>query len=90
MLATFSIANMAHALPKMPAEPKLLYDPVCRAINRGVRVRMLLRGRNNIHAARAEASAFAEAGVEIVPDSLNHAKGVIVRHRTVPVSATVQ
>ncbi|MEV4320514.1 phospholipase D-like domain-containing protein [Actinocrispum sp. NPDC049592] len=77
MLATFSIANMAHALPKTPAEPKLLFDPVCRAIDRGVRVRMLLRGRNNVHAARAEASAFAEAGVEIVPDSLNHAKGVI-------------
>jgi phosphatidylserine/phosphatidylglycerophosphate/cardiolipin synthase-like enzyme len=42
---------------------------------------MLLRGRNNVHAARAEATAFAEAGVEIRPDRLNHAKGVIADGR---------
>lgn len=77
VLATFSVANMTYRLPKGGLRPDLLFEPVCRAIDRDVRVRMLLRGRNNVLAARAEAKAFAEAGVEIVPDRLNHAKGVI-------------
>jgi phosphatidylserine/phosphatidylglycerophosphate/cardiolipin synthase-like enzyme len=77
VLATFSIANMSHPLPRQVARPELLFEPVRRAVERGVRVRMLLRGRNSADAARAEAYAFAEAGVEIYPDRLNHAKAVI-------------
>lgn len=77
LLATFSVASMTYGLPRAAARPELLYEPVCRAVDRGVRVSLLLRGRNHLPAARAEATAFSEAGVEIVPDRLNHAKGVI-------------
>jgi len=81
ILATYSIANMTHGLPRMVAHPELLFEPVCRAIERGVRVRMLLRGRNQVRASRIEATAFAEAGVEIYADQLNHAKGVVADGR---------
>jgi phosphatidylserine/phosphatidylglycerophosphate/cardiolipin synthase-like enzyme len=81
VLATYSIANMTDSLPKMVAHPELLFEPVCRAIEKGVRVRMLLRGRNNVRTSRIEATAFAEAGVEIYPDRLTHAKGVIADGR---------
>jgi phosphatidylserine/phosphatidylglycerophosphate/cardiolipin synthase-like enzyme len=81
VLATFSIANMTAPLPRCRARPDLLFEPVCRALERGVRVRLLLRGRNNVPTARAEAAAFAAAGVEIFPDRLNHAKGVIADGR---------
>src|SRR5439155_7585666 len=37
----------------------------------------LLGGRNHMDASRAEAYAFAGAGVEIVPDRLTHAKCAI-------------
>ncbi|MFF0319034.1 phosphatidylserine/phosphatidylglycerophosphate/cardiolipin synthase family protein [Micromonospora sp. NPDC005252] len=82
ILATFSIGNMTFGLPKQPARPELLYEPVCRALDRGVRVRMLLRGRNISEASRAEASAFQKAGVEIYADRLTHAKGCIADRRT--------
>ena len=81
ILATYSIANMAYGLPGMVAHPELLFDPVCRAVERGVRARMLLRGRNQVRASRAEATEFAKAGVEIYADRLTHAKGVIADGR---------
>jgi phosphatidylserine/phosphatidylglycerophosphate/cardiolipin synthase-like enzyme len=81
VLATYSIANMTRGLPTMVAHPELLFEPVCRAIERGVRVRMLLRGRNHVLASRTEATALAEAGVEIYADQLTHAKGVIADGR---------
>ncbi|MGW4799952.1 phospholipase D-like domain-containing protein [Nonomuraea sp. NPDC004297] len=81
VLATFSIACMTAPLPGREAHPDLLFDPVRQALARGVRVRLLMRGRNNMPAARAEATAFAEAGAEILPDRLNHAKGVIADGR---------
>jgi phosphatidylserine/phosphatidylglycerophosphate/cardiolipin synthase-like enzyme len=81
ILATFSIANMTHGFQGESAQPELLYDPVRRAIHRGVRVRMLLRGRNHIRSARLEAAAFAQAGVEIYADRLTHAKGGIADGR---------
>lgn len=81
ILATFSIANMTYGLPEHMARPDLLFEPVRRAVERGVRVRMLLRGRNHADAARAEASAFAETGVEIYPDQLTHAKAAIADGR---------
>lgn len=77
VLATFSIAGISYELPKVRVRPDLLLEPVQRAAQRGARVRLLLRGRNFLPAARAEATAFAEAGAEIVPDHKSHAKGVI-------------
>jgi hypothetical protein len=77
VLATFSIANMSYRLPRAQMRPELLLEPVRRAVQRGVRVRLLMRGRNFLPAARAEATVFAEAGAEIIPDRSNHAKGVI-------------
>lgn len=78
VLATFSLLGISHQLSaNRPARPELLLDPVRSAADRGVGVRLLLRGRNIGDATRREASAFAEAGVRIVPDRLNHAKGVI-------------
>lgn len=75
ILATFSLARMA-------SRPELLLDPVRRAVSeRGVRVRLLLRSRNHVAAQRMEAAAFADAGVEIYPDKLIHAKGVIADGR---------
>jgi hypothetical protein len=82
VLATFSIGNMTFGQPKQPARPEILFEPVCRALGRGVRVRMLLRGRNTSEASRAEASAFQKAGVEIYADRLTHAKGCIADRRT--------
>ena len=72
---------MTFDMPKAPARPEILYDPVCRAIERGVRVRMLLRGRNNAESSRAEAAAFQAAGVEIYADTLTHAKGCLADRR---------
>jgi phosphatidylserine/phosphatidylglycerophosphate/cardiolipin synthase-like enzyme len=78
VLATYSLLGIAHGLSdREPARPDLLLDPVRAAVDRGVAVRLLLRGRNIGDATRREATAFAEAGVRIVPDRLNHAKGVI-------------
>jgi phosphatidylserine/phosphatidylglycerophosphate/cardiolipin synthase-like enzyme len=77
VLATFSIAGISYELPRVRIRPDLLLEPVQRAAQRGARVRLLMRGRNFLPAARAEATAFAEAGAEIIPDQKNHAKGVL-------------
>lgn len=78
VLATYSLLGIAHRLSAdKPARPELLLDPVRAAVDRGVDVRLLLRGRNIGDATRREAATFADAGVRIVPDRLNHAKGVI-------------
>ncbi|MEV0392000.1 phospholipase D-like domain-containing protein [Polymorphospora rubra] len=70
LLATFSLDSMT-------ANPRLLLDPLRVAVDRGVRVSMLLRGRNNMSTHRADATALAELGVRLRPCRLNHAKGVI-------------
>ena len=78
VLATYSLLGIAHQLSAdKPARPELLLDPIRAAVDRGVDVRLLLRGRNIGDATRREATTFADAGVRIVPDRLNHAKGVI-------------
>jgi hypothetical protein len=78
VLATYSLLGIAHRLSAdKPARPELLLDPVRAAVDRGVDVRLLLRGRNIGDVTRREAATFADAGVRIVPDRLNHAKGVI-------------
>lgn len=78
VLATYSLLGVAHQLSAdKPARPELLLDPVRAAVDRGVDVRLFLRGRNIGDATRREATTFADAGVRIVPDRLNHAKGVI-------------
>jgi len=78
VLATFSIAGLTHPISRdHPAQPGLLFEPVRKAVDRGVDVRLLLRGRNNSDASRNEAAAFADAGVSIFADRHHHAKGVI-------------
>lgn len=75
LLATFSLVGIRE-------HPELLLDPVRRAIaDRGVRVRLLVRARNNIAAHRADATALADLGVTIHGDSDTHAKGVIADGR---------
>jgi hypothetical protein len=44
-------------------------------------VSLLLRGRNNVQASRAEADAFAEAGIEVYADRLTHGKAAIADGR---------
>jgi hypothetical protein len=46
------------------------------SVFRGVAVRMFLRGRNTGDATRREVTTFADAGVTIVPDRLNHVRGL--------------
>lgn len=77
VIATFSIVGIAFKLQKYRSRPDLLLEPVRRAVERGVRVRVLMRGRNFLPAAREEAAALADAGAEIIPDRRNHAKGII-------------
>jgi phosphatidylserine/phosphatidylglycerophosphate/cardiolipin synthase-like enzyme len=77
ILATFGIGSMTYGTSRQPARPELIFDPLRAAVERGVRVRLLLRGRNNVPASRAEALAFHNAGVEISADRLHHAKGCI-------------
>lgn len=77
VIATFSIVGIAFKLQRYRSRPDLLLEPVRRAVERGVRVRVLMRGRNFLPAAREEAAALADAGAEIIPDRRNHAKGVI-------------
>jgi phosphatidylserine/phosphatidylglycerophosphate/cardiolipin synthase-like enzyme len=60
--------------------PELLLDPLARALERGVRVSLLLRGRNLPRDLR-DAAALATLGVELHPDSLTHVKGVIADGR---------
>jgi phosphatidylserine/phosphatidylglycerophosphate/cardiolipin synthase-like enzyme len=70
LLATFSLDGMV-------GQENLLFDPVRSAVQRGVSVCLLLRGRNNNSAHSADAQALAKLGVRLYPCSLNHAKGVI-------------
>ncbi|SNR99817.1 phospholipase D-like domain-containing protein [Actinomadura mexicana] len=74
LLATWSLNGMSR-------HPELLLEPVKQATRRGVRVRMLVRVFNDRLHHRADAGTFADAGVEIVPDTLTHAKGAIADSR---------
>lgn len=74
LLATWSLNGMSRT-------PKLLLDPVIQAVQKGVRVRMLVRVFNDRPHHRTDAGMFADAGVEIVPDTLTHAKGAIADGR---------
>lgn len=74
-LATFSLCGMAE-------QPQLLLEPLERAIKeRNVKVRMLLRARNNIQGHRSDAAKLHRIGVQLEADSLNHAKGVVADGR---------
>lgn len=74
LLATWSLNGMSRA-------PKLLLDPVTQAAEKGVQIRMLVRDFNDRPHHRSDAGLFADAGVEIVPDTLTHAKGAIADGR---------
>nr|ADK54891.1 phospholipase D [uncultured soil bacterium] len=69
LLASFSLVGLSErANPLLPA-----IEDACR---RGVRVRLLVRGRNQPGHLR-DAAALAALGVELYPDSLTHAKGAV-------------
>lgn len=71
LLATFSLVGIRE-------RPELLLDPLRRAItSHDVDVRLLVRGRNNKAAHRADTAALADLGVAIYGDSDTHAKGVL-------------
>jgi len=74
LLATFGLRGLTK-------EPGLLHDRVAAAVERGVKVTLLCRARNNIPDHRDEAAALAALGVRIIGDSLTHAKGVIADGR---------
>lgn len=69
LLATFSVKGLDE-------HPDLLYDPVRAALDRGVRVRMLMRS-HNFAATRSTAGRLAAWGVEIYGDDKTHAKCAI-------------
>ncbi|MFF5113593.1 phosphatidylserine/phosphatidylglycerophosphate/cardiolipin synthase family protein [Streptosporangium sp. NPDC000509] len=71
LLATFSLNGLVD-------RPELLLGPLERAMRRRpLQVDLLCRGRNNMAAHRADATALADLGVRVHADSRNHAKGVI-------------
>jgi phosphatidylserine/phosphatidylglycerophosphate/cardiolipin synthase-like enzyme len=70
LLATFSLDGMT-------GRPDLLVDHLRAAVDRGVTVRLLLRGRNHLSTHRVDAATLAELGVRLYPCRRNHAKGVI-------------
>lgn len=70
LLATFSLVGLAK-------RPDLVTEPLRRALDRGVLVRMLVRSRNNVREHRDCARLLHEMGVEVYGDPKTHAKGVI-------------
>ncbi|GDY30096.1 phospholipase D-like domain-containing protein [Gandjariella thermophila] len=74
LLAGFTLNGML-------GRPDLLVNPVAGAIGRGVRVRMLVRARNECDPHRRDAGLLHELGVEIVADDVNHANAVVADGR---------
>lgn len=71
LLASFSLNGLIE-------HPELLLAPLERALRKyPVQVSLLLRARNNHTPTRMGATALAELGVNIVADSLTHAKAAI-------------
>lgn len=73
VLATFSVQGLDKHLD-------LLHNPVQAALDRGVRVRLLMR-RNNSAGARAAVGLLATWGVEVYGDDKTHAKCAIADGR---------
>lgn len=73
ILATFSTKGLED-------HPDLLFDPIRRALRRGVRVRLLLRSRN-LTATRSTVGLLSEWGVSIHGDDKTHAKCAIADRR---------
>lgn len=65
----------------MEARPDLLIDPVATAIEKGVRVDLLLRAENKRDRHRRDVGLLHQLGVRVVADDLNHAKAVIADDR---------
>jgi phosphatidylserine/phosphatidylglycerophosphate/cardiolipin synthase-like enzyme len=70
LLATFSLVGMRE-------NHSLLLDRVAGAVERGARVRLLIRPRRNRADHVDDAAALARAGVEVYADTETHMKGVI-------------
>lgn len=69
-LASFSLCEMSK-------NRWILLDPLEKAIReRRIKVRLLVRARNNILGHRLDAAEFSKIGVEVFGDSENHAKGI--------------
>ncbi|WIM99658.1 phosphatidylserine/phosphatidylglycerophosphate/cardiolipin synthase family protein [Actinoplanes oblitus] len=74
LLASYSLVGLAE-------QPRRLLDAIARACARGVRVSLLVRGRNLPRDLR-DARMLTELGVRLFPDSLTHAKGALADGRT--------
>jgi phosphatidylserine/phosphatidylglycerophosphate/cardiolipin synthase-like enzyme len=75
LIATFSLNGIR-------SRPEMLLDPLRRAMAKHpLKVRLLVRSRNNVPGHRADAGALAALGVSVEPDSGTHAKGVIADGR---------
>jgi hypothetical protein len=70
VLATFS-------LNRMDEHPELVLDPVERAVDRGVLVRLFVRAMNDRDRHRRQAGLFHDLGVRVVADDRNHAKAAV-------------
>jgi phosphatidylserine/phosphatidylglycerophosphate/cardiolipin synthase-like enzyme len=75
--ATEDLVLATDGVREMAAKPDLLLDKVRTAVERGVRVRLLIRARNDDRPQRTAAIAFAKAGAEVHADPLHRAKAVI-------------
>ncbi len=64
-------------LNQMQERPDLVLKPVAEAIERGVRVRLLVRALNDRDRHRRDAGLFHALGVEVLADDANHAKAAI-------------
>lgn len=75
--ATKDVVLATDGIRDMAAKPDLLLDKVRAAAERGVRVRLLVRARNDDRAQRAEVAEFAAAGAEVHADPRHRAKAVV-------------
>jgi phosphatidylserine/phosphatidylglycerophosphate/cardiolipin synthase-like enzyme len=74
LLATFSLVGMRR-------DRGLLLDRIVAAVDRGARVRLLVRPRRDRDDHVADIAALAAAGVEVHGDTETHMKGVIADGR---------
>jgi phosphatidylserine/phosphatidylglycerophosphate/cardiolipin synthase-like enzyme len=83
ILSTFSLSGLATRADILtsPSAEDIIIDPIRRAVDRGVNVRLLLRGRNNMAGHRRDASVLSALGVRLFGDTKNHAKAAFADGR---------
>ncbi|MDB5389977.1 MAG: hypothetical protein JWM11_5623, partial [Planctomycetaceae bacterium] len=75
LLATWDVIEVAK-------DPSLLIHPMKKAVERGVKIRMLARRRNPSQNSRDNMRVLANLGIELLGDKTNHAKGAIADGQT--------